>query len=83
MIQIAELLPPNVSPLWRLVRQCGVDRVVGMMDFATENPGLSDSERAAQHDPDRPPWSYEALARLKRGYERGGFRFEVLESRPP
>jgi mannonate dehydratase len=83
MIRIAELLPPNPSPLWRLVRQCGVDHVVGMMDFSSEIPGLSDAERARQIDPDRLPWSYEALATLKRSYERGGFRFEVLESRPP
>ena len=83
MIQIAEILPPHASPLWRMVKQCGVNNVVGMMDFKTETPGLSDSERAAQLDTPESPWSYQSLAQLKQSYESAGFSFDVLESRPP
>ena len=69
-MHIAELLPPQATPLWRMTKQCGVDHVVGVMDF-----GNADEQRL--------PWSLEALTRLRAGYEAGGFSFDVLESRPP
>jgi mannonate dehydratase len=71
MIRIAEVLPPQRTPLWRLVKQCGVDSVVGGLDFA--------GAAAAGEQ----PWSYTSLVRLKTGYEDAGFRLEVIESRPP
>jgi mannonate dehydratase len=74
MIRIAEMLPPQRTPLWNLAKQCGVDSVVGVMDS---------SGSAAQAGVAEDPWSYAALARLKTGYENAGFRLEVLESRPP
>jgi len=84
MIQIAEILPPEPSPLWRMVKQCGVDNVVGMMDFGTLNPGETDAQRAARlKTAGDVPWSLEALQRLKTSYEEGGMDFDVLESRPP
>ncbi len=70
MIEIAEMLPPVYSPLWDLVAQCGVSKVVGSLDLDHQ---LSDDA----------PWSYESLRRVKTAYEERGFGLEVIESRPP
>jgi len=73
MIEIAEALGPQPSPLWRLVQQCGVTHAVGTIS-------LQPAPKAKREEQ---PWSYESLARVKRAYEDGGFQLAVIESRPP
>ncbi|MEW6752307.1 MAG: mannonate dehydratase [Candidatus Latescibacterota bacterium] len=72
-MKLAEALGPRPAPLWRLVKQCGVDYVVGGMDWS----------RGTSVPREQLPWSYMSLLRVKTAYEDAGFRFEVLENRPP
>jgi len=68
MIKIAEVLPANPTPLWKMVKQVGVDYVVAPMGIA------QGSEK---------PWDYMPLLRMKNGFNNAGFEVSVIESRPP
>jgi len=69
MIEIAEMLTPQPSPLWKLVKQVGVNEVVGGLPY-----GESGNEQ---------PWDYMPLLRLKTRYNDAGFHWAVIESSPP
>jgi mannonate dehydratase len=79
MIKIAEFLPPHRTALWTMVKQCGIDNVVGGMDFGAESTVSADAHLTKEGK----PWSYMSLVRLKTAYEDAGFSLDVLESRPP
>jgi mannonate dehydratase len=73
MIQIAEILRPEPSPLWRLVQQCGIEHVVGALDMRPRGEAGKEGQ----------PWSYMTLVRARQAYQDHGFRLEVIESCPP
>ena len=80
MIQIAESMSPHPSPLWRMVKQCGVNHAVGGFYSARSR---SRSQDPADMHPDQRPWSYINLVRAKTAFADGGFELAVIESRPP
>jgi mannonate dehydratase len=70
MLEIAEVIPPQYSPVWKLAKQCGVDLAVAGLPFDS----LQANERVS---------SLSALQRMKDEYEKGGYQIRVIESRPP
>ena len=73
MIKIAEVFSAKQSSLSKMVKQCGVDHVVGGI-------GLGPIPNASAEEQ---PWSRTSLARAKAEYQDAGFEFAVIESRPP
>ena len=71
MIQLAEFLPPQPSPLWTLARQMGVDHAVGGLPL--DDP-LNGADAA---------WDYMPLLRMQQRYQSAGFKLAVIEARPP
>lgn len=69
MIQIAEMLPPQPTPLWKLVQQAGVNHAVAGLPFQE-----SRGENA---------WDIGPMMRMKRRFDEAGFDLAVIESSPP
>jgi len=69
MIRLAEMLPSQPSPLWKLVKQVGVNHAVAPLPFEEEG-----SER---------PWDIGPLSRMKGRFEAAGLNLSVIESSPP
>lgn len=87
MIQLCELLEGPPSDLWTLVKQCGVDGVVAILDGAEQQgrwlrasgesrPNLEPGTRVE-------PWSYEGLSAMVDLYEQHGLRVAAIEDTPP
>jgi len=70
VLEIAEFIPPTVTPLWKLAKQAGVDLAVG---------GLPPDDLLMGDK----PWDLGPLTRTRQRYADGGFELRVIESRPP
>lgn len=70
MLEIAEFISPQPSPVWKLALQAGVNLAVGGLPFDMLRP----SEQVGDLAP---------LTRMKDDYESAGFKLRVIEARPP
>jgi mannonate dehydratase len=73
-MKIAEVLRPDPTSLWALVRQCGIEHVVGGFPRPASGDDLSGAEK---------PWHLEPLRKAQAAYSGGGFELAVIEARPP
>lgn len=70
MLEIAEFISPEPTPVWKLSLQAGVNLAVGGLPFNT----LRGDERICDLAP---------LQRMKDTYVEAGFDLRVIEARPP
>lgn len=91
MLQIAELLEPTPSPLWRLIKQAGVDQVVSLLDGGEQmwrwpkgegTQGYVETPYVAPPKGER-PWEKPALAHMQQQYREYGLELAVLEDTAP
>ena len=91
MLGISELLEPTPSPLWKLVKQAGVDQVVSLLDGAEQKWRWPSSEGSQEYRPTpyvpaakgERPWELPALTSLQEKYRDYGLEVSVLEDTAP
>lgn len=90
MLEIVELLRPTPSPLWRLVKQAGVNNVVTLLDGAEQawRWPKQGSSRDVLVPYDTPPagerpWELPALSALQARYRDYGLELAVVEDTAP
>ncbi len=86
MIRLSEFLPPRPEASWKLIRQVGVDNVVGVLNGAEQDQRMFASVGAGgwkADDRDEVPWSEKALAHNIEVYQDHGFRLVATEDTAP
>ena len=86
MIQLSEFLPPRPEQNWKLIRQCGVTTIVGVLNGAEQDQRMfaAVGARGWNADPsDDAPWSERAMSRNVETYRDHGFDLVALEDTAP
>lgn len=86
MIHLSEFLPPRPTSAWKLIRQAGVDEVVGVLNGGEQDQRMFASVGGAGpriDDRAEIPWSLEALRHNKEIYEKWGFSLIATEDTAP
>lgn len=95
MIEIAELLPPYPSRLWKVVHQVGVNHAVSVLPYDPPHEGDPEHFSWEKNHGTIPisavdrlpgggyPWEYDSLRALKERFEAAGMQLMVIESSPP
>lgn len=86
MLKLSEFLPPRPDESWKLIRQVGVDNVVGILNGAEQDQRMFTSVGASGwqvDDRDEVPWGEKALRHNLEIYQRHGFRMIATEDTAP
>lgn len=84
-MRLCELVQSQPEPLWRLIKQCGLDDVVMVLDSAEqERRWLRAGDPTLRTDfGDEPPWSEPAIAKLQKTCAEHDLAIAVIEDSPP
>lgn len=85
MIILSELLEPNPSRLWSLVRQAGVEQIVTILDGAEQQSRwlVHGAPQQATSRGDEAPWSKARIRELQQRYAGAGLSVASIEDTPP
>jgi len=86
MIQLAEMLAPRPEPMWKLLKQCGVDDIVGLLDGGEQDQRMFASVGKAGYTStgsNGTPWDEPAIARYSELFAEHGFRLIAIEDTAP
>ena len=86
MIRLSEFLPPRPEKSWKLIRQVGVDNVVGVLNGAEQDQRMFASVGAGgwkADDRNEVPWSEAAIKNNIETYDDHGFTLVALEDTAP
>lgn len=85
MVQLSEMLPPRPEPWWPLLKQCGVNTVVALLNGAEQDQrmyasvGGKDPGTSDYHE----PWGLEAIRRDQAIFDAEGFTVIAIEDTAP
>lgn len=85
-IQLSEMLAPRPDELWHLVKQCGVDNVVALLNGAEQDQRMFASvgkDGFHGEAADDVPWSEESIRRDQELFAQHGMRVIVIEDTAP
>ncbi|MCW2781406.1 MAG: Mannonate dehydratase [Marmoricola sp.] len=85
-LKLSEMLAPRPDRLWQLVRQCGVDHAVAMLQGGEQDQRMFQSVGKAGYEPpptDVTPWSEAAIRRDLQAFADGGFEVVAIEDTAP
>ncbi|MCC2591843.1 mannonate dehydratase [Tessaracoccus sp. OS52] len=86
MLQLSEFLPPRPERSWRLLRQAGVDNVVGVLNGGEQDQRMFSSVGSTGWRAEvrgDVPWSLAAIRRNMEIYEQWGFKLIATEDTAP
>lgn len=86
MISLSEFLPPRPEKSWKLIKQAGVDNVVGILNGGEQDQRMFASVGSEGWKPDardETPWGIQALTHNKEIYEKWGFTLIATEDTAP
>jgi len=86
MLQLSEFLPPRPESTWKLVRQAGVENVIGVLNGAEQDQRMFASVGSAGWKPDERdevPWSVAAIKHNIEVYEKWGLKLIGTEDTAP